>query len=153
MFFENFSKVLQKSMWGIRVGMQGIEVRMQGIEVGMLGNRWGMQGIKVGIWGIRVAMRGIRVGMRVYTYLTGILQGFYKDIPCYIFEIKEKLISRNTFQQLLQRFAIASVLPTFNNVSQIFHLSNFNNIRPGVVLRPLINGYFCFNLITLQNLF
>ena len=40
---------------------------------------------------------------------------------------------------------------TFNNVSQTFNLSNFNNVSQKIFLRPLINSYFCFNLITLQN--
>ena len=83
-------------------------------------------------------------------------QVFYKefarqDIPRYIIKFQEKLISRNTSQQLLPRIAIASFLPTFNKVSQKFHLPEINNISKKIFLRPLINSYFCFNLITLQN--
>ena len=83
-------------------------------------------------------------------------QVFYKefarqDIPRYIIKFQEKLISRNTSQQLLPRIAIASFLPTFNKVSLKFHLPEINNISKKIFLRPLINSYFCFNLITLQN--
>ena len=40
---------------------------------------------------------------------------------------------------------------TFNNISQAFHWSNFNNVSQKIFLRPLINSYFCFNLMILQN--
>ena len=89
-----------------------------------------------------------RTTLQVFRYFTRIL------LARYIFKIMEKLISRNISQQLFQKFAIACFfinLSTFNNVSQAFHLSNFNNVSQKIFVRSLINSYFCFNLITLQN--
>ena len=103
-------------MRGMGVGSRGIRVRMWRIRVGMPGIRMGMRAIRVRMRGIRVGMRGIRVGMwairvimRVYNCLTGIWQRFcYIRYPRYIHKIKEKLILKNTSQQLLPRVAIVS---------------------------------------------
>ena len=114
---------IRVGMWAIRVGMKGMVIGMQVIRVGMRRITVGMRVFRLGMWGmgvemreISVEMREIRVGIWVYKYLTSILK------------VKEKLILRSTSQQLLQRVAIASFFSTLNNVSQICHLSDFNNI-------------------------
>ena len=96
-------------MRGMGVGSRGIRVRMWRIRVGMPGIRMGMRAIRARMREIRVGMRGIRVVMRVYNCLTGIWQRFcYIRYPRYIHKIKEKLILKNTSQQLLPRVAIVS---------------------------------------------
>ena len=110
-----------------------------------------------------------RTTLQVFRYFARVLLDKisleYLRFFIFIFKIMEKVISRNTSQQLLQRLqklvfsstfnnvSQAFHLSTFNNVSQVFHLSNFINVSQKIFFRPLINSgqFACFNLITLQN--
>ena len=104
------------------------ECRESGWECGEPGWECGELGWECGELGWECGESGWECGY-INTW-----QVFYKefprqDIPRYILKTKEKLISRNTSQQLLPRIAIVSFFwSTFNNVSPTFHIPDFNNI-------------------------
>ena len=95
-------------------------------------------------------------------YFAGI-QVFYKDfaiedIPRYIFKPMEKLISRNTSQQLLQRLQLLAFSSALNNINQAFHLLFYLLVDNQVTefFKEFRNDYVCNELsitLTFNNTF
>ena len=83
----------------------------------------------------------------IYKYFTRIL---LDKISLVIFLKLWKSLSQGTsLSSCFQGLQLLVFSSTFKNVRQPFHLSNYNNVSQKIFVRPLINSYFCFNLITL----
>ena len=113
---------------GENVGNQGGNAGNQSGNAGNQGGDEGNQGGNAGNQGENAGNRGGYAGNQGGNAGIQLLHRYFTRILIDILEIKEKLISNTTSQQLLPRVAIASFFVNSNNVSQIFHLPNFNNI-------------------------